>query len=781
MPMDKFLIAPINSGLQTDLKPWQIIDDAFSDMQNAYIFRGRVKKRFGSVWMGTSQLNTRFRVQVGTIGGPTSPVPGSIFQIGQMFSAGTQLFTVIQVGNPAAMLATGPGTGTFSTTTGAFALAGTGLGGGTPIYWYPGEPVMGLTQYDSGNINDHPSYGFDTQFAYVFINGAWARSGTAIWHGTNANYYWAINWQGSTTDAATPPVMFVTNFNATVGTGPYPAATDDPIWTFDGATWTPHPGSSAAGFFFLPVPAAAQPRVQGQFIQTAKIIVAFKDRLLLLYTIENDNSNYAMIPGTGVTTSFPNRCRYSINGSPFALNAWYEQNSEDSAGNIGAGAGYIDATTEESIVSAEFIKDRLIVYFERSTWEIVYTGNEISPFIWQKLNTELGSQSTFSTIPFDKDVLTIGNTGVHACNGINVTRIDNKIPNHVFDFFETKNNATLRTYGIRDYYNEMVYWAYCENNLVATQTFPNQILSYNYKAGAWSVYDDTVTVFGYFEQGQDLTWAGSAPLTWINFPSTWSSSFVNANQRQILIGTPEGYVLILADDISRNAPSMQITNMAIAATGIITLTIIDHNLDASSPVLSLDNDFILIENAQGSATITTYFGTGLIFPVNSVIDANTITINTFGGLTTGTYTGGGTVARVSNVQLKTKQFNPYDKQDMNVFISKIDFAVQKTVSGEITVDYLPSSTTVSMIQGGQASGALMGTGVLETRPYSVVYAPLEQFQDKLWHPVYLQCYGECIQLFMYFSLDQMINTTVSLSDFQLEGFVLYTEAIGRMQ
>jgi len=43
----------------------------------------------------------------------------------------------------------------------------------------------------------------------------------------------------------------------------------------------------------------------------------------------------------------------------------------------------------------------------------------------------LGSESTFSTVPFDKVLLSIGSTGVHACNGVNVERIDNKIPNEV--------------------------------------------------------------------------------------------------------------------------------------------------------------------------------------------------------------------------------------------------------------------------------------------------------------------------------------------------------------
>ena len=61
-----------------------------------------------------------------------------------MFSAGTQIFTVTTTGVAQAMNSTGPGTGTFSTTDGSFALSGTGLAGGTSIiflilqlrYWH---------------------------------------------------------------------------------------------------------------------------------------------------------------------------------------------------------------------------------------------------------------------------------------------------------------------------------------------------------------------------------------------------------------------------------------------------------------------------------------------------------------------------------------------------------------------------------------------------------------------------------------------------------------------
>lgn len=758
MAFDRFLIAPINTGLQTDLRPWLIPDDAFKYMQNAYCFRGRVRKRFGSRYMGTGwsspavqQLFSRFSINIGTTNGSgnfSGTVPGTKFGIGQMFSVGNEIFTVYQLGTPAVMLDTGAATvHTYNTSTGAVVI--NGAAAGTAVYFYPAQPVMGLTIYDSGPINNQPSYGFDTQFAYVFAGGFWSRSGTAIWHGGITNFFWTTNWQAITDD---PPILFVSNFFAVnpdgVGT-----ATDDPIWYFDGTTWTP--ASGANGFYFMPTPTGkpvGAPRT-GPFILTALIIVPFKNRLLLLNTIENDGTTP---PGNNV--QFVNRCRYSHNGSPFAQNAWYETNQIDTDGipnGIADGGGYIDASTEERIVSAEFIKDRLIVYFERSTWELAYSGNEAQPFLWQKINTELGSESTFSVVPFDKVVLAIGNTGVHACNGANVERIDNKIPDEIFEIKNVGNSIT-QVAGIRDYYVEMVYWSFLDANF--TGTFPNQVLVYNYRDTSWSVNDDTITTFGYFEQQAAVTWAGLTQ-TWEELSSTWNSFTVESNPRQVIAGNQEGYVFIVDADMARNAAVLQINNIVISGTGI-NVSITNHNLAVG--------DFISIEYASG----ITFPNGQIIFEVNAIVNANTININpaTF----TGTYTGGGVAARVSNIQVLSKQWNPYVKEGSNVYLARIDFGVQRTSDGEVTVDYYPSASELSMIEQGTQTGAIMGNNILETHPYDPILYPFEQVQDRLWHPIYFQSDGECIQIFIYLTPAQLINTATAWSDFQLEGMVLHT-------
>lgn len=790
MAYDRFLIAPFNTGLQTNLKPWLILDDAFEELQNMYVFRGRVRKRFGSLFMGSNQLSSRLRLNLAVTdvnGDANGITPSATGSQGQMFSIGGVIFTANATG--ALLVANGSATiKTFNFATGAFAFtnvrdaAGVLVPLNTPVYWYPALPVMGITQFLQGAVNNHPTYAFDTRYAYAFVSPTgWERSGTAVWKGNNLNYFWAANWiriDGNLT-------LYVTNFNFTLGAGA-PAATDDPIWYMNKVvnappsadSWVPMLGSTANGIFFLPNGGAV---AAGPFVQTALIIVQFHNRLVLLNTIENNNTSTT---GTGTATQYKNRARWCFYGDPTAVNAWYEPKQQDAAGNVGAGGNFADAATDEEIISAAFFRDRLIVYFERSTWELAYTGNQVKPFEWQKLNAELGSQSTFSSVTRDQEITTIGQTGVHSCNGVQVARIDQRIPDEIFQF-QTQDNQTKRTAGIIDYTNEMIYWAFVSTKVDDThQHFANQILAYNYRNNSWAHFDDCFTTFGYFEQQTDTTWASSAPQIWSTSSETWQSGVIQANDRQIIGGTPEGFVLrVVPNEISRNAPSMQITNVSIAVTGIVTFTVINHNLSMSNTAFGFP-DYVMFENFDATLNpiMATFFAANPIWPVNSISGFDIFTINTNGGLVgPETYVGGATLARVSNTQILSKQYNPYDKDGMDIYLAKIDFGVSKTDSGEITVDYYPSATPISMIQGGVASNSIMGNNVLETFPYSPTYYPLEQYQQRLWHPIYFQSYGETIQLAMYMTRDQMMDADISQEDLEIQGMILYTQRSGRLQ
>lgn len=755
MAYDRFLIAPLKTGLQTDLKPFLIMDDAFEELENAYVFRGRVRKRFGSILTGTGATTDEMkplfsRVRIPLTGGAgvgitngaglaAGTVPGLKFRVGQQFSVGTVVFTVATAGAGVQMLRTDGSAevATFNTATGAYSITIAALPA-TQVYFYPADPVMGLTLYEQGAIIEHDAFAFDTQFAYRYVGGSWIRQGTTVWHGTDSQFFWACNWEGSNTSDM---LLFVTNYNAAKSGGP--GANDDPIYSY----------SSSTGLF-----TAFRPHFKvaaGNHVQSCRIIVTFHDRLILLNTIESNNADAANF-------HYPARCRYSWNGVPIPAapdDAWLEHNE------VGwKGAGWIDATTDEEIVSAEFIKDRLIVYFERSTWELAYTGNQIQPFVWQKINTELGSDATFSSVPFDKVILTIGNSGIHACSGGNVDRIDSKIPDEIFDI-RSENNGIERISGVRDYYTEMVYWTFPQyGGSNFSKTYPNKVLVYNYKNDSWALNDDSITCFGYFEQQDDTTWA-NAQFTWTSTGYTWTSGITQADFRQVIAGNQHGYIFIIAPDVSRNAPVLQITDAAY--TGLDTiLTIQGHNLN--------DGDYISIENGKSTGPVAFELADNT-YKV-SVLSADTVSIGDYP--LSLVYLGGATATRESVMRIKSKQWNPYLEQGRNVQLAKIDFGVTRT-DNVVVVDYSPSSTDLSLVAEGIATGAIMGDNLLETNAYAT--NPLESLQNRLWHTIYFQGEGECIQILITTNNAIMLLPELTHADFQLEGLILYTRPVGRLQ
>lgn len=741
---DRFFIAPYDkeSGLQTNLKPWLIPDEAFSELNNAYVFRGRVRKRFGSRWLGDTSLVSRLRFQVGVITGGNlsgnvraiAADAGMPTAVGQAFSALGVVFTVY---NPAPgvqqMLRSDnkPDTATYNLTTSDFNITnvGPGVPDTTPVYFYPNLPVMGLETYEQNSINDEFIIAFDTRYAYQYSNGwqrlsAEATAGAAVWTGDNSQFFWSTTWSGVN---ASDKVFFVTNFNEN----------EPDFMRYFFGNWND----------FRP-----QIDATPNFLNSARILVPFKNRLLAFNTWEGPASP---LPGT----NYPNRVRYSQNpGSPLASDSW----RQDLAGKGNA----LDASTTEAIITVEFVKDRLIVFFERSTWELVFTGNQAYPFTWQQINTELGAESTFSIVPFDKICIGVGNVGIHACNGSNVERIDQKIPDTVFDIHNVDAGID-RVYGIRDYYVEMVYWTFPAPDASPDFPYPTRVLIYNYRTDTWAFNDDSITAFGYFQPVSGVTW-DSPTVTWDDTVS-WDSGAIQAKFRQVIAGNQEGYTFICDADEPTNAAVLQITNITAPMSLVVTtLTVIQHNLR--------EEDYIYIQGAVWSDSSNALNNT--IFQVLNVVDVDTIEID--GAPFTGIYAGGGLISRVSQISISTKEYNFYAKDGRNACISKVDFMVDSTAAGQIQVDFYVSTAVMPFLEDSAGNGVLLGTGTLDTFPYTVANgaeAPiqLEETAVRLWHPVYFQADGEVIQLELIMNDAQMRDVNIRESGFALHAICIYAQ------
>lgn len=725
MAYDKFLIAPITGGQQKNVRPWLIMDEAFETLRNMYVWRGRVKKRFGAQFMnqtaatGDQQLLSRFRIKIGTtdgLGDLTVTVPGTIFKVGQSFSAGSSVYTVSVAGAPANLLISGvAASATYNTATGQFILTTGPLL--TDVYFYPSEPVMNIYSYYNTTENDEVTFGFDTQFVYKFTYAiGWQREivGLPIWTGTNSDFYYACNYRGVSADLYN---LFVVKYIVA-----------DLIWYYDGATW------SQVGPFLT---------TAANGIQTSKIIIPYKDRLLMLNTKELVGGNNKV---------YPNRIRYCQNGDPLQVDAW----REDIAGK----GGFIEIPNNESIISVGFIKDRLIIVCEESVWELAYTGNELLPFVTQQINAELGVDATGSLIQFDKVVLGFGTKGLIESNGINVDRIDQLIPYTLFDV-SNENNSPERVSGIRDYFNELAYWTFnsSEQSDSNTGVFPNTILVYDYVNQTWAYNDDSITALGYYLIQQNIAWENFSN-SWEDSDLLWRDPSLQSRFRSIIAGNQQGFTFLTNAALNTNSPSQYITNISFT-NRVVTITSIDHNLPSGS--------YVQFSSIDDSATIGTIMN-------GNIYQVNTLTANTFfvvvATVPNGVYRGKGNFSRVSEIEVLTKQYNFYNKIGQNIAVSRVDFLVDRTATGSVSVDYICSTSDINLFSGSVQSGAAMGTNILETSPYTSI--PLEASQDRFWHYIYPQSQGENVQLKIYFNDTQIIDPNVISQDIEIGAMLFYT-------
>jgi len=733
-----FLISDFDVGLEKDKEPFLLPEKAFPVLEDAYVFRGRVKRRFGFNLFAGGHLDSRLGMQLGPTG--VSPfgvnVPGAI----PIPSPGRQIFvigTVILTSNSAAagvqpLISTDPlYTGTFNNTTGALVINHPAIVA-APVYYYPGLPVMGLRTRESAVVNFEDTVAFDTQFAYQRTGGRWEclgpvpanaaaapNAGEARWTGTNSDFFWTCNYRSANT--------YENNFY-TVNYNPRPAA--DPPMDQDGIKYI-----TVGGLAWVNL----RPQLNAgatRFLETSKIILPFKDRLVVLNTIEED--------AQGADRPHVNRARWSQNGDPtVAATSWLDD-------VVGRG-GFIDASTSEAIVDAEFVENRLIVGFERSTWELVYTGNAVLPFVWQQINTELGCESTFSQVGFDEGVVAIGNRGVHFANPNGVKRINDKIPDVTGEINNLTHGAE-RVYGIRDFARELVIWTFTKFS--DTGTFPNRNLIYNYRNNTFANFNNYFTCFGYYQKVTGITWATLPYADWIEWTEPWNAGISQARFPLIIAGNQQGFTHLF--ESNNNDAALMVTDVNV---GTLTLTVPDHNL--------LDGQFVRLSDMNG-LTITP--ATPLIFQIDNVT-ANTFTIDATA--IAGIYLGGGLVEVLNNFDIRTKNFTFFANEGKSTLLGGLHVLTDKTSDGECVFNIFQDFNTNEIIQ------PLWGDNTFNTKPED--NDTFADNQNKIWHEVQRQIIADSFQFQFSLSDDQMRDEDIQASDFVLHALMIDAEPTGRLK
>lgn len=651
-----------SGGLTQDKKPAFLANEAYSNLENAYVFRDRTKKRDGEVPIG--RLSRSFSAQsIGMSG--ASPWTFNLFSI---FSI-TEPYAEIAPGSVSITIATiatpfvdqGDGTLTNVTTplsnfgiidyiTGSITLtntAGAGHASTATFLYYPTLPVMGIIKRDVSTFGIDATVFFDTVYAYQYVNGFQELSPGTVWTGTTTDFFWAANYQGATADLR---YFFVTNNNIDVV-----GLTYDPIRYFNNSAWV-----------------NLQPLLTATTtLWQALILIPYYGRLLALNTWEGVTASTY----TGATNFF-SRCRFSAIGDPTAATSWR-------ADTFGKG-GFIDAPTNEAIVSAAFFRNTLIVFFEYSTWQLRYIGEYGIPFIWERISSDFGAVSTYSPIVFDQGVMAVSDRGIIQAAANGVSRLDEQIPEQVFSF-QIQNHAPNFVHGVRDFEKELVYWNYLDiTNPQITQTFPNTVLVFNYRNNTWAKFRDTITCFGTSQFQFGVTW--DSLTTYWDTTVSWDSVDDQQYVDYVTAGTQHGFINIYQNpdaetEIAQNnlyAPTLAIVAIDFTKDPV-EITVPSHNL--------VNEEIIYIQN-----TIWVGADPGINNTIFRVIvkDINTLQLYTwsfpyqtyisYSNDSMSEYIGGGDITLFPKMNIQGKDFNPFQSAGKQFKLSYIDFQMDSNLA-----------------------------------------------------------------------------------------------------
>ena len=751
----------MEQGLIKSRQDFILPDDAYPVLENAYVWRERIKRKQGYRLLG--RLRRLFTsVSIGNSGASPwtvvifSTVVPAITETNKSIQAGSVIIvfggvTFTDQGDGTLTSATPGNSGTINYITSSVTLTttvGAGAAAVVTFGYFPALPAMGLRSRELSTTNNEMTVAFDTVYAYRFSGGNWVEfiSGT-IWTGLDSDFFWSTNyWVGD----GNQKIFWVTNDSGVGG---------DPIRYTNGSVW----------INFAPTINSALDR-----LQQCKCMLPFRGRMVVFNTLEG-----ATLVGS---TSYSNRIRWAAIGTPFSdvsaavtvvnVNAWRD--------DIRGQGGFLDIPTSEDIISVGFVRDYMVVYCERSTWQLMYTGRSIAPFQIQKINSELGAESTFSAVQFDTSLVGVGQVGIVECDSVNSRRIDIKIPDLIFEF-GNENFGTKRVHGIRNFEKRLAFWTYVYAPIKteASGTYPNRRLVYNYENDSWAIFTDSLTCLGTFQKQTARKWidfpSGNPANSWANQNYSWVDR--PALFPSVIGGNQQGFIEYLDEQVS-NDVSLYISAITGNTTTPTLITSPSHNLITGQ-----------IIEITGIPTGTPFASSlnNQVFAV-TVTTANAFLINKYSAVTqqfdspqldaSATYIGSGMIIIRDNFSVVSKKFN-FLEDGQNIQLGYIDVLMPTTESGAISlnvyIDYNDNSPVNTLPQNKSPS-----TSQPDTFFNSVV--PTSQQgginSTKNWQRVFCAARGNFITIQWNLSNEQM-NGIEQESNVEIDSQILWRRPAGR--
>lgn len=465
------------------------------------------------------------------------------------------------------------------------------------------------------------------------------------------------------------------------------------------------------------------------YLVGALSIVAFKDRLIFFSPwVQTSSGGAVQLSDTAI---------WSWNGTPYYSSLTPSGQTSDPRAYFvdqTGFAGWLSSGINQNIISVNNNEDVLLVGFTGKQTRFVYTSNDLYPFLFYIINSELGTSSTFSTITLDRGALSFGQDGIILTSQVSSQRIDLQIPTQVFQLAATtSNNATLRLSGARDYYHEWVHFTFFDDsnptlNANPQVAFPNLTLQYNYREESWGFQYENFTAHGYFRKQEGYTWSSNpwnASLTpWSGINESWNSGVLTSLFPSVVAGNPQGFVVI-KNDGTGEAPTGAIQALAAPGSGSGTqITSTNHCVNNVGGPLGDGGDYLYFSGCLGNTYLNFQIGR-----VITVLDADNFVVDV--PYQSGTYEGLGVYSRLSQPLVQTKQFPVYWNEGRKVRLGAQKYLLDYTDEGQVTLNiYLSQDPDDAWNAGGIVpsvqvqNNSLIYSQILFTSPeYQSVFLP----------------------------------------------------------
>lgn len=508
------------------------------------------------------------------------------------------------------------------------------------------------------------------------------------------------------------------------------------------------------------------------YLAGALAILPFKDRLLFfspyLVTSGNPNTFYQL----------EDTVLWSWNGTPYYTNPVPKNQMSNVKAyyvdQTGLG-GYLPAGIPNPIQTISNNEDVLLIGFggDGRKTRFIYTGNDLQPFLFYSINSELPSSATFSAVTLDKGALDIGQYGLAMTDQQSSQRVDLEIPDIVFSIRNLDNGAQ-RVNSQRDFFNEWIYFSY------PTQTsqwyFPTQTLLFNYRDNTWAILYENYTKHGLYRTIKKRTWLNTGFASWMQWRVPWNSPATQPGFPQTIAGNPQGYVLIIGVGTGE-APSGTVLSVT-SSGGVTQIGSINHCVNVG--------DYLLFQNCLGLTGIN-----GVIGRVTNVGTQASPTPNSFIvdiPFPSGTYGGLGTYTRLSQPTIQTKQFPVYFDQGRQVRILQQKYLLDYTAESQITANIYLSMDANNAWNDPNNSGVPNGliysqlvytcpetTNIGLTPANTNLQTPTSTTQAQIWHRMNTSLIGDTFQIGLTLDDAQMRNLTYATTEITLHGMQFTVE------